>query len=331
MAPKFSVVIPVYNRRDLLLKAVESSLRQTASSYEVVVSDDCSSEDLRAVVASFQEPRIRYYRNEIRIGASGNHQQAVSRATGSYILALNSDDLLLPECLEIAGQALDERHSAAAAYFSTTYLSGSKVEGFHPIPKIPFANAEVLLQNPWLESYHGTSPTCCLFRKAAFDRIGGYRPALRFVYDYDLYIRFMRIGGGVVFLPEVLSVYRKHPEQMCGNQTFDALRDILDLWHLPEYSHWASSTVASLVLLHCLDAKRKGGDLGEVIAEIRRQKLLMRLLVGVPTALFRKAFPSRAEEAAIEANYRAPNGIDRAIESAGNILGPSRSHSADAR
>jgi len=320
MAPKFSVVIPVYNRRNFLLKAIESSLRQTATSYEVVVSDDCSSEDLRAVVTSFKEPRIRYHRNETRIGASRNHQQAVSRATGSYVLALNSDDLLLPECLEVAGQALDERETAAAAYFSTTYLRGSKVEGFHPIPKIPFANAKVLVENPWLEGYHGTSPTCCLFRKAAFDRIGGYRPALRFVYDYDLYMRFLRIGGGVVFLPEVLSVYRMHPEQMCGNQTLDALRDILDLWLLPEYSHWASSTVASLVLFHCLDANGKGTDLAQVIAEVRRRKLLMKVLVGLPTAFFCKAFPSRAEEAAMEANYRVPNGVDRAIKSAGNIL-----------
>jgi GT2 family glycosyltransferase len=320
MAPKFSVVIPVYNRRDFLLKAVESSLRQTATSHEVVVSDDCSSEDLRAAVTSFQEPRIRYYRNETRLGASRNHQQAVSRATGSYVLALNSDDLLLPECLEVAGRALDERDTAAAVYFSPTYLSGSKVEGFHPMPKIPFADASVLLENPWLESYHGTSPTCCLFRKAAFDRIGGYRPALRLAYDYDLYMRFMRIGGGVVFLPEVLSVYRKHPEQMCGNQTFDGLRDMLDLWHLPEYSHWPSSTVASLVLLHCLDARRRGGDLVQVVAEIRRQKLWIRLLAGVPTALFRKAFPNRTEEATIGANYRMPNGVDQAIESAGNIL-----------
>jgi GT2 family glycosyltransferase len=320
MAPKFSVVIPIYNRRDFLLNAIESCLRQTATNHEIVVSDDCSSDDLHAAVTSFREPYIRYYRNETRLGAARNHQQAVSRAAGSYVLALNSDDLLLPECLEVAGHALDARKTASAAYFSTTYLSGSKVEGFHPIPKILFADAEVLLENPWLENYHGTSPTCCLFRKATFDRIGGYRTALRFAYDYDLYMRFMRIGGGVVFVPEVLSVYRKHPEQMCSNQSFDGLRDVLDLWLLPEYSHWTSSTIASLLLSYCLGARSRRRNLVQVVAEIRRQKLWMRLLPGLPTALFRKAFANQTGEAAIEANYRMPNSIDRAIDSAAEIL-----------
>src|ERR1700691_1004131 len=99
MRPKFSVVIPVYNRRDFLLQAIESCLRQTTSSIEIIVSDDCSSEDLRSAVGSFREPRVHYYRNEIRLGAAGNHQAAASRARGLYVLTLNSDDFLLPECL----------------------------------------------------------------------------------------------------------------------------------------------------------------------------------------------------------------------------------------
>jgi hypothetical protein len=130
----------------------------------------------------------------------------------------------------------------------------------------------------------------------------------------------MRIGGGVVFVPEVLSVYRKHPEQMCSNQSFDGLRDVLDLWLLPEYSHWTSSTIASLLLSHCSGARSRSRNLVQVVAEIRRHKLCMRLLPGLPTALFRKAFANQTGEAAIEANYRMPNSVDRAIDSAAEIL-----------
>jgi len=321
MRPKFSVVIPVYNRREFLLQAIDSCLRQTTPSIEIIVSDDRSSEDLCSAVGSFRDPRVHYYRNEIRLGAAGNHQQAVSRATGSHVLTLNSDDFLLPECLEVAGRALDERTSAAAAYFSTTYIVGSTIQGSHPMPAVPFADHSTLLENPWLEDYHGTSPTCCLFRKAAFDGIGGYRPGLRFAYDWDLYMRFMKIGGGVVFVPEVLSVYRKHSEQMVNNRSIDGLRDVLDLWRLPEYSHWSSSSIASLVLTHCSNTIRKGGNLIQVLEELRRHDLRRKLLSGMPAAFFRKACLHGKDNVDLRANYyRSPNGIARAIRTARAIL-----------
>jgi glycosyltransferase involved in cell wall biosynthesis len=321
MRPKFSVVIPVYNRRDFLLQAIDSCLRQTTSSIEIIVCDDCSSEDLRSAVGSFREPRVHYYRNEIRLGAARNHQTAASRARGLYVLTLNSDDFLLPECLEVAGRALDEWNGAAAAYFSMTYLEGSTVQGSQPMPDVPFADNCTLLENPWLEGYHGTSPTCCLFRKAAFDGIGGYRPGLRFAYDWDLYMRFMRIGGGVVFVPEVLSVYRKHPEQMVNRRSIDGLLDVLDLWRLPEYSHWPPSRIASLVLTHFSATIRKGGNLIEVLDELRRHEVRRKLLSGMPVAFFRKAcFLRGNDNVVLPANYRAPNGIARAIQTAGTIL-----------
>src|SRR5690242_13117149 len=165
MDPTFSIVIPVYNRREYLMKAILSCLHQTANGYEVIVSDDCSSEDLETTVLSFGDSRVQYSRSEVRLGASRSHQRAVSLARGEYVLVLHSDDMLLPDCIQVAGQALGARPNAAAAYFSTTYLMGSTVEGSHPIPNIRFADGEVFAHNPWLEKYHGVNPSCCLFRR----------------------------------------------------------------------------------------------------------------------------------------------------------------------
>ena len=136
MNPEFSIVIPVYNRRDLLRQAIHSCLCQTTPNFEIVVSDDGSSEDLRSAVEAFRDARVSYYRNDARLGAAMNHQEAVSRARGVYVLALNSDDFVLPECLEVAACALQKWGNAAAAYFSTTYLTGSTIQGFHEIPAL---------------------------------------------------------------------------------------------------------------------------------------------------------------------------------------------------
>nr|UXE45148.1 hypothetical protein Hi04_10k_c4335_00007 [uncultured bacterium] len=320
MPPKFSIVIPVYNRREFLSQAIRSCLRQTATEFEVIVSDDCSSEDLRGAVLSFADPRVQYARNQTRIGASNNHQRAVSLAKADYVLVLHSDDMLLPDCLQVAARALEHRPEAAAAYFSTTYLSGSTVEGAGPVPKIAFADGPVFYQNAWLEEYHGSNPTCCLFRKAAFDRIGGYRTALRFAYDWDLYMRLMTVGGGVIFVPEVLAIYRKHAEQAVNTSRDEGLLDVLDLWSLPEYSHWPASVIARLVLTSA-NAERKRGKLRQLFSEIRRRKLTLKLVTGVPMALLRRVLSLKTKlQKTAEANTRTPNSVDRAIRIAGELI-----------
>jgi glycosyltransferase involved in cell wall biosynthesis len=168
MNPKFSIVIPVHNRREYLAQALASCMRQTTSDFEVVVSDDCSSEDLAATVDSFDDQRIRYVRSQERLGASNNHQRAVTLARGEYVVTLHSDDFLLPHCLETAGAALDTNAAAAAVYYCLTYLLGAKIDGFHGVPALGFANTETWRENPWLEKFAATNPTCCLFRRSAF-------------------------------------------------------------------------------------------------------------------------------------------------------------------
>jgi glycosyltransferase involved in cell wall biosynthesis len=321
MIPEFSIVIPIYDRRAFLIQAINSCLGQTVCNIEIVVSDDCSSEDLRSAVEAFQDARIVYYRNSARLGATRNHQQAVSRARGLYVITLNSDDLVLPNCLAVAGQALRKWDNAAAAYFSTTYLTGSTIEGFHEVPHIEFADNKTYLQNSWLEDYHGTTPSSCLFRKSAFDDIGGYRLTLRFAYDWDLYMRFMRKGGGVVFVPEVLSVYRKHPDQMVNGRSIDGLLDILDLWCLPEYSHWSCAAMAGLVLTHCSDTIRKRKSLRPILQNLQKYEQKQRLCSGLPAALLRKAGLFRgSENASTNTNYRMPNGVEAAIQKASAML-----------
>jgi hypothetical protein len=239
---------------------------------------------------------------------------------GKYVLALNSDDMLLPNCLEIAGKAL-ESSNAAAAYFSTTYLTGSQVQGFHPVPKLRFADDRTLRENPWLEKFHGTSPTCCLFRKSVFDLLGGYRTSLRLAYDWELYIRFMTLGGGVLFLPEILCIYRKHGEQMVQTQTMDGLRDVLDLWNSKEYMHWPGWEIAGLVLSQCSSAIRGRGDISVLVDEIRRRHLWHRILPGIPEALWRKVvWGYETTDVVGGPHYEIPGNLDSALRLANAVL-----------
>jgi glycosyltransferase involved in cell wall biosynthesis len=290
MTAKFSIAIPVYNRSDYLRQAVASCLAQAVSEFEIIISDDCSSEDLSVVAKSFDDRRIAYHRSEMRLGATANHQRAVELSKAAYVVVLNSDDMLLPNCLETAGRELDNRPHAAAVYFSCTYLEAGRISGASPMPAISFADRAIAEREAWLEQFSGTSPSCCMFRRSIFDRLGGYRTFLRFAYDWDLYKRFLVSGGGVVFLPEILCIYRRHTEQMVQAKTIDGLWDVLDLWS--DNPHWTETQLADLVLTQggiALRSQKARDGITEMISGICGRKVGLRLLRGVPGAIYGKA------------------------------------------
>jgi glycosyltransferase involved in cell wall biosynthesis len=321
VTPKLSIVIPVYNRREYLKQAIASCLKQTAREFEVIVSDDCSSEDLRRVVESFGDSRVKYYRTESRLGAAKNHQRAVSLSSGIYAIALHSDDLLLPECLEMAGAALDLNPAAAAVYFPCIYLSGLKLGGFSLVPSLRFADGVIFRQNPWLEQYSGVNPSCCLFRRSAFDLIGGYRTSLRFAYDWEIYMRFLEIGGGVIFFSQALSIYRQHEEQAIRTSSLDGLRDILDLWEIKEYSNFPAWKIAALILTASGQTIRDGGQISDVINEMTARHLTRKVLPGLPRALYEKIRRRiRNVDVDVDRHYEKPLNLDTALRSATELI-----------
>lgn len=324
VVPKFSIAIPVYNRGDYLRQAIVSCLAQTVSDFEVIVSDDCSTEDLQAVAQSFGDPRISYHRAESRLGATANHQTAASLSKGQYIINLHSDDLLLPNCLEIAGGELDCRPEAAAVYFACTYLQGERVSGSSRLPAVTFADQALLDQHSWLHRFLEGPPSCCLFRKTVFDRVGGYNVALRVSYDWDLYLRFLTGGGGVVFLPRILSIYRQHPEQSAQTSSICGLWDMLDLWPQRDDEHWSARIMMGLVLTQCGVKMRspEGIDgIARMFRELARRGVIVRLLTGLPAAVWDKARVRMGLGLEIHSgDYVSPAMVDEAIEQAKKMV-----------
>ncbi len=96
--PYFSIILPTYNRACLLPKAIESVLQQTFGDWELIIVDDGSTDDTKAVVEKFQDERIRYIyqENQERSAARNN---GINQAKGSYICFLDSDDYFLKDKL----------------------------------------------------------------------------------------------------------------------------------------------------------------------------------------------------------------------------------------
>jgi len=114
MQPRFSVVIPTYNRSTSVLDTLRSCFEQTFGSLEVVIVDDGSSDDTREVLAGIDDDRLVVVHQE-NAGPAAARNHGMRVATGEYIAFLDSDDCWYPEFLEAAQQELAE-HGDALIY-----------------------------------------------------------------------------------------------------------------------------------------------------------------------------------------------------------------------
>ena len=88
-----SIIMPSYNCGRFVRETIESVLAQTYSNWELLFVDDCSTDDTEAIVRSFDDPRIHYYKNEQNSGAAISRNKALREAKGHWIAFLDSDDL----------------------------------------------------------------------------------------------------------------------------------------------------------------------------------------------------------------------------------------------
>jgi glycosyltransferase involved in cell wall biosynthesis len=102
-----SIGIPTYNRAaGFFRQALESALAKSYEPLEIIVCDNCSTDDTTSLVLSYNDPRIRYFRHEKNIDANDNFNFCLQKATGAYFLLLHDDDLIDPtfvrECMTAA-------------------------------------------------------------------------------------------------------------------------------------------------------------------------------------------------------------------------------------
>ncbi len=104
--PLITIGIPTYNRaRSYLPETLESALAQTYPKIEVVVSDNGSTDDTQAVVESYDDPRIRYFKQEPPVTPNDNFNSCLQQARGAYFLLLHDDDKIDPDFVETGLQA----------------------------------------------------------------------------------------------------------------------------------------------------------------------------------------------------------------------------------
>jgi len=206
---KVSVIIPTYNRAHLLTQAIDSVLAQTFKDFELIVVDNYSSDNTESVIKSYDDRRIRYFKNQNNGLVSVNRNYGIQKSRGEYIAFLDDDDLWLPEKLEKQVKLLDSNKELGLVY-SDIHIIGSngnllKDTYFHSVK--PFRGNvfnELLIAN-----FIGSLTV--VVRKEALSKVGVFDLKYIIAQDYDLWLRIAECYP-VDFIEQPLAEYRLHVE-----------------------------------------------------------------------------------------------------------------------
>ena len=105
-----SIIMPSWNTGRLIAESIQSVIDQTYPNWELLIVDDCSTDNTDEVVEKFHDERIRYFHNERNSGAALTRNHALQKARGEWIAFLDSDDLWMPEKLEHQLNFMQENH-----------------------------------------------------------------------------------------------------------------------------------------------------------------------------------------------------------------------------
>lgn len=134
--PTVSVIIPTYNRAHTIKRAILSVLNQTYQGFEIIVVDDCSTDNTREVIEKFGDKRIRYIRKKANKGAAAAGNTGIKAVRGEYIVFLDSDDKWLPNKLDEQIKVLKVTSPKVGVVYTETQRLMRGQEFFIPNPKI---------------------------------------------------------------------------------------------------------------------------------------------------------------------------------------------------
>lgn len=201
--PKVSIGIPTFNRAQTLRKTIEAVLVQTYSDLELVVCDDASTDETAEVVASYEDRRIRYVRNQTNLGLYQNLNRCIELSRGEYVAIYNDHDDYLSMIVEESVKVLEAHpnvgfvHTALRSKNSHGEIVYTFVEDWPAVmPGRTFAETIV---------HRWDSPVCgavAMVRRSLYEKVGYFDALLGADADIDMWIRLALLADvGYVATP----------------------------------------------------------------------------------------------------------------------------------
>ena len=192
---KVSVIIPAFNAAETLAEAVASAVNGSHQHLEILIVDDCSTDDTSKVAAKLAEsdPRIQVFRNPQNYGVSKSRNLMIDRATGEYVAFLDSDDTWEPNKLEFCLQMLADNPEVKAVAHALRYLDkhGKKLSyiATYPTTKAQMQAIKVTGESPWV------FPSSVVVDRAILVKEGGFAEDWLVGEDTELFTKIAQKYG----------------------------------------------------------------------------------------------------------------------------------------
>lgn len=215
-----SIVLPVYNGEKYLRESIESVINQTYKNWELLILDDCSTDNSPDIAKKYvkKDERIHYYRNEKNLRLPRNLNKGFSLAKGDYLTWTSDDNRFRPQALEKMYKALvsdSKEHFVFAScrviddegkeieYIMVNELSKKRIKGMNPVG------------------------ACFMYTREAYETVGEYNPELTLVEDFDYWQRLYAKYGAVV-ISDILYDYRWHDGALTSTMRKDTFNKTLE-------------------------------------------------------------------------------------------------------
>lgn len=222
MNKKISVIIPTYNRIEHLKQCIESILVQTYKEFELIVVDDCSTENVQEVINLYKDSRIIYLRNSKNSGAGYSRKNGYLHATGEYIIFCDDDDYYTDNSLfENAIKIFENKEINLIC--CNSYKKYEK-ENIKELSKLNFES--MIDTKEYLSKFHfdyakPNSTFSAIFRKDILDK--NDLKNMNMVNDASIYLRSLISNGKVYVYEEPVGIYRIHSKNISFNISADFL------------------------------------------------------------------------------------------------------------
>jgi len=203
---KVSIVLPVYNGEKHLKRAIESCLKQTYPNIELVIVDDCSTDNSPAIIKAFDDPRITYIRHSQNKMLPGALNTGFDHATGHYLTWTSDDNEYHPVALDTMVTSLKSYGGSCLVY--ADYWVENEMTGEKSLRR---------LESPLrLNSENGVG-ACFLYTREMYQSIGEYTVSLGLVEDYDYWIRISE-KFAMHHISQPLYLYREHGDSLTSKK-----------------------------------------------------------------------------------------------------------------
>lgn len=241
---RFSICIPNYNYGKYIGRTIQSVLDQDFGDFEIIVSDNCSTDDSWDVINSIRDVRIKSFRNRCNVGFAGNLDRAACRATGEFLIMLSSDDVMRPGALKAYNDLANKLQVRAsrcvwsslvdmidpadhpiqlAGMYRSIWTTADRDSEFDTILDGPVysVSARELLRRSVLEMKNPLPFAATCFPRRLYDEVEGYGGGRIINPDRWFNWKLFGVADRVFFVERPLFGYRWHPANQIAQQSSD--------------------------------------------------------------------------------------------------------------